>query len=454
MSSSERLPPIDAAVLAVRRAVREGASEAEAYIVWSKGYRVVARAGRLESLEAVDDIGIGVRAVVGKRVGFAYATSLERDRVEEVARRAVKVARTSPEDKYWRGLPSPSSSYPEPEAIYEPSLVEVGPEDIVSKVKEALEIAMESGVQLVSAASSVLRIERAIASTQGVYRIDVGTLAFVTSSVSVQGPEGSTPAVFHFESARTVIPSGEQVTRVAIEKAKLCTRRVKLDSPRRVTVVFTSEALAELFQYTLGSALRGDMAAQGRSPYTGKIGENVASESLTVVDDGVMKGGDNTWRFDGEGVATRRKVIIEKGVLRTFVLDSYWAGRLGSETTGNAVRSGYASPPQPGYTNIVVEAGDARIEDILDGETIVVYQVQGAHSSNPETGEYSVLANPAVLYRNGEPVGWVPGLMVSSNMYEDVRSRLTAVSRVVEHGAPGFYAPWLRFEDIMVAPKT
>ncbi len=118
------------------------------------------------------------------------------------------------------------------------------------------------------------------------------------------------------------------------------------------------------------------------------------------------------------------------------------------------MRPGYEGPPSPGFTNVVVEPGDAGLDELVEGEVLVVYEVQGAHSSNPETGEYSVLANPAVLFRGGEPVGWAPGVMVAGNMYEDLARRLSLVSRFTEHPAPGFYLPWVRLEQVMVAPKA
>jgi PmbA protein len=451
----EMLTPIDAAVLAVRWAVREGATEAEAYAIAVRGHRATARAGRIETLEFVDDSGIAVRAAVGKRVGFAYTTSLEKERVKDAARKAVAIAKASPEDRYWKGFPSPSSVYPEPEAMFNPSLASVEASTIVDKVREAIEVTREAKAMLVFGAASAVKVERAIASTSGTYRVDVGTQAYVTAAVSVEVEGGvRSPAIYEYESSRVSVPSGESVARRALERALLCKRRVKIDAARRMDVVFTASALASMLPYTIGFALRGDSAVRGRSPYAGREGEQVASEKLTVIDDGTLRGGDATWRFDGEGVATSRKVLVERGVLRSFVFDSYWGRRAGRDSTGNAIRPGYEAPPLPGFTNTIIEPGDANLDELTEGEVLVLYQVQGAHSSNPETGEYSVLANPAILYRDGEPVGWAVGVMVSSNFYEDLRDRLTLVSRFYEHPSHGYYLPWMRLEGVMVAPKA
>jgi len=148
------------------------------------------------------------------------------------------------------------------------------------------------------------------------------------------------------------------------------------------------------------------------------------------------------------------EVLIEKGVVKGFVYDSYWAGRAGEKSTGNAVRSGYASQPTPGFTNIVVEPSDMLPDELMEGRLLVVYQIQGAHTANRETGEYSVLANPAILFENGEPKGWVRGAMLSGNFYEELAKSLAGLSKNVEHALPGFYLPWARLEGVTVAVKA
>ena len=205
---------------------------------------------------------------------------------------------------------------------------------------------------------------------------------------------------------------------------------------------------------TIFYALRGDNVVRGRSPYRDRVGEEVVDKHLTIIDDGLLDGGDNSWRFDGEGVATSRSILVEAGVLRSFVLDTYWGKRMGTKSTGNGVRRSYSVQPQPGYTNIIIEGGDSSLEELLDGKVIVLYNLQGAHTANSDTGEYSVLANPGILYENGEPRGWLRGITVSGNMFEEVKKNIVMVSREKEKAFPGIEAPWIRFDNIVVTPKA
>ncbi|BEP18655.1 TldD/PmbA family protein [Pyrofollis japonicus] len=450
-----RIAPIELAVLAVRWAIREGATEAEAYVTLERGYKVSLRANKISSLEAVDDAGIGVRVAVGRRLGFSYATGLDENRVREAVREAVKQAKASPEDRFWSGLPDPSISYPEPGNMFSNVLAYTEPETVLENAKYMLSKALEQeGVQVVGGGIGVYTIERAITNSNGVYRIDSGTIAYAGIDILMKSEKVTTPAIYEIDSSRVTFPSIDGVVERALEKVKLCANIAKGVETGKYSVVLEPGVFYELLAPTVLYSLRGDILVQGRSYYAGKEGEQALSEKITIVDDGTLKGGDNTWRFDGEGVATSRKHLVEKGVVKGFIFDNYWGRRAGRESTGNAVRAGYASKPAPGYTNVIIEPGDAMPDELLEGKVLVVYQVQGAHTTNPDTGEYSVLANPAILYENGEPKGWVPGAVISGNMYSEVKNNIELVAKTLRKPFPGIYAPQIRLSNITVAIKS
>lgn len=440
--------------LIIRHATSEGASEVEAYGVHVYGYMVSISAGQIMELQSINDVGTGVRAVVGKRLGFSYATGENPLLVEEAVRRAVKLAKVSSEDPYWSGLPEPSPSYPSPESIYEPSLANMRPEGLVSKAVQLIDYTSQykdKGVILSHASLGVYVVERAVANTNGVHGVDMGTYAYVSVSTIVKRDGLTTPAVLKFDSSRTVFPSVEKVVERAVEVNMLCTRKAGSVEAGEYTVVYAPGALADLLSVTLLASLNGEMVVRGRSFYGDRLGQVVVDERITLIDDGALNGGDRSWRFDGEGVAMQRKVIIEKGVLKSFIFDNYWGRRAGKTSTGNAVREGYTSAPVPGYTNIIIEKGDASLEELLEGRVVVVESVQGAHTANRETGEYSVLANPAILYEHGEARGWIPGATLGGNLYTELQSRVELVGRTVEKPYPGVYAPWVRIQGVKVA---
>ena len=450
----ESFTPLELATLIARWAVGEGATEAEVYIERVTGYRVGVRADRAESLITMDEAGVGLRVAVGKRVGFAYASSLERKVVRELAREAVKLARSSQEDPYWEGFPEPSTSYPEPQNIYNVELTRITSETLMENVRDLLSLSREKNLTVTMAETAVVRVERAVVNSRGVYRMDVGSFAYTFIYVLRREAGVTTPAIPVAESSRVSIPDIEALVEKGAEITSLCLKKYKIDRPAPRTVVFAPEAFAGLLANTVLYSLRGDNAVRKRSYFAGKVGEQVLDSRITIVDDGVLKGGDNTWRFDGEGVATTTKTLVDRGVLRGFVFDTYWGRRAGQDSTGNAIRTSYTSTPRPNFTNIVMASGDLSPEELLEGEVMVVYQVQGAHTTNSETGEYSVLANPAIAYRNGEPLGWVPGLMVAGNMYRELLGHVDGLSKQIVHVPIGTYLPWIRLSNIITAPKT
>ncbi len=446
------LTPEDVAVLAVRRAVEAGATEAEAYVVQVRGYEAYANNNRVNDARGVNEAGVGIRVAVGKRLGYSYASSLDPGEIAEAARRAVKAARVAREDPEWRGLPEPSSVYPEPEAIYDSSLARVRPEKVVELLDEMIDEATGFEGVIVNRAYATIRlVRRAIASTSGVYRIDTGTYAYEWILVLANRDGVVTPLHYREAYGRVSVPSPRLLARTAAEEITRSFKTAKIDSPRRMSIVLTPVALGELFANTVAEWLRGDNIVRGVSPLAGRLGEQVLDEKLTIIDDGTLRQGFHTWRFDGEGVAMQRTVLVEKGVFKSPVYDSYWAARAGAESTGNAMREGYTRPPRIGYTNVVIERGDASIDELLEGEVLLVAGVQGAHSSNPHTGEYSVVAAPAWLVKNGEYY-LARGVMVAGKLLDQLSKSLEAVGSWHEDLA-GLRAPWIRLGDAVVTPR-
>jgi len=159
-----------------------------------------------------------------------------------------------------------------------------------------------------------------------------------------------------------------------------------------------------------------------QSPYHGKKGETVASEILTIVDDGTMPLGVNSRKMDGEGVPSQPTTIVEQGVLQNFLYDSYTANKDGVESTGNALR-GFDNLPTPGATNFIIKEGakggkaskDEIIGELREG--LFVTDVIGAHTASRASGDYSVVAQNAFGIKNGDlfPVKQV---MIAGNMQE------------------------------------
>jgi len=174
---------------------------------------------------------------------------------------------------------------------------------------------------------------------------------------------------------------------------------------------------------------------------------------VTIYDDGLLNGGLRTWKFDGEGVPHQRTLIIEKGVLRNLIYDSYTAKKEEKESTGNASRAGYLSTPNVEATNFHFMPGNKSPEELLRDvdEGLLVYYLQGAHSSNPASGEFSVVATPAWKLENGTLAYATKGTMLAGNIFQ----LLTNISALAnnERKIGQLVAPWVLVENVKVVGK-
>ncbi len=186
----------------------------------------------------------------------------------------------------------------------------------------------------------------------------------------------------------------------------------------RVPVIFKNTVFAEIIE-TLSSAFLGHNVLRGKSLFKDKLGREVASRSLTIYDDPFQKEGLGSCPFDDEGTATRKKPIIERGVLKNFLLDLYTARKLKMEPTGNGIRASVGSPPTCGITNLVVERGALRLEEMIKTpkEVILITDAMGIHTINPISGEFSIGIN-GIYFNDGEKVSPVSKMTVAGNIKE------------------------------------
>jgi len=190
---------------------------------------------------------------------------------------------------------------------------------------------------------------------------------------------------------------------------------------KELPVVFSPKAVQSLFAYTVIPQLSAENVQRKQSPYHGKKGTAIASEMLTIVDDGTMPLGVNSRKMDGEGVPSQPTTIVEKGVLKNYLYDSYTANKDRVESTGNALRS-FDSLPSPGATNFMIKGegkGRASKEEILGDilEGLFISDVIGAHTASRASGDFSVVAQNAFGLKKGDlfPVKHV---MIAGNMQE------------------------------------
>jgi PmbA protein len=292
-------------------------------------------------------------------------------------------------------------------------------------------------------------VANAIANSNGVVGFDMGTV--VECSVATLAKEGDsvTPVCFEFSAARNYRIEPEWVGKEAAKMALSALKPKSVES-KSTRLILTQFALQDLLSYTLINAIKADSVQRGQSPFKGKLGAKVASENLTIYDDGLFAGGLRTSAFDAEGVPRQKTSVIEKGVLKNFLYDNYSAQKDGKQSTGNASRAGYLSTPGVDTTNFHIMPGTKTSEQIIaevdDG--LIAYYLQGAHSSNPVSGEFSVVATPAWKVKNGEVTHASRGVMLAGNIFEVLKNVSLVGGNERQMGS--LIAPWVIVEDVRV----
>jgi PmbA protein len=393
---------------AVEVATAAGATDAEAYAVEDSGREVRAHGGEVESLTAATQRGLGLRAWIGKQVGYAYGTDLSQEGIAALAKRAVEAARVADEDDF-AGPPEvpvrlapdmPGKGAPERGAglvLSDPTIGEWSTGRLAELTLEIERAALGAdpriaGVEQAVYADSAERV--AIFSSTGVAGEYSSSSCYGYVQALAEGSDGRETGL-GFGLGRG--PGALDAARIGREGAERAAQMIGASKPAsRPAAVVLDPTVAASFIALIGKGLAAGAVQRGRSPFAGRLGEEVADGAFSLYDDGLDPEGFASAPLDGEGVARRRTPLIEGRVLRTFLYDTYTARRGDADSTGSASRSGYRSQPSVSPSNLVVEPGSLDFAGLLReaGEGVLVTDVAGLHSGvNPVSGVFSVGAS-------------------------------------------------------------
>jgi len=420
---------------ALDRARAHGAAVADACAESSSAFTVRAHGGSVESLKQSGTCGLGLRAVVGGAVGFASGTDLSPAGLDDLARRAVSLARFATPDEANGAPDTAEAGAPVHPALqlFDPAAIEWAPERKIEMALalERITLAADPRVSRTDGASvSSSAGAFAIANTHGVARSWEGTSVSAWVVALADDRDGRQQTGAEGMSVRHLadLPAAETLARAAAKRAvdRIGARTVPT---ARVPVVMHPD-IAGAWLSEMADAWSGESLIKQSSWLTGKLGEVVASPLVTMVDDGTLVRRLGSSPYDGEGLATRRNVLLDRGRLAMFVYDHYHARRAGQAPTANALR-GWSSTPGIGFHNLYVEPGDTSPEAILKGvDRGFYYDDQGSFGFNGVTGDYSFQAQ-GYWIEKGEKAYPVDGVTVAGNSLEMLRA-IAAVGNDLE----------------------
>ncbi|UCD58766.1 MAG: TldD/PmbA family protein [Candidatus Hydrogenedentota bacterium] len=436
---------------AVEAALAAGATAAEGFLIRSSSTTVEVSEGKVENVKVRDGSGIGARVLAGERLGFAHTSDLSDSGIERAARDAVTNAESGFPDPY-NQLPAPAGEYPEIER-FDPELADVG-------LEERIELAMLMEASARSYDKRIAKVRQStvsdsssdvhLANSRGISLWNKGTFCSA-SLLAVAEEDGEAQMGWDFGHslyfrALRVEPIGKNAARRAVDllgakQVETTTVPVILDSP-----------VASEFLAAVGHALMADQVQKHKSLFAGKIGEKVASTSVTIVDDGAFERGIAPSPADGEGVVSQRTVLIESGILRRFLHNTYTAGKDAVESTGNGVRFSYAALPEVGASNFYLVPGKVTRAELVEGcsRGYLVTDVMGMHTVDMVSGDFSVGAS-GLWIESGKAKFPVRETTIAGNV-KDILVEIEAVADDL-----GFYSrygsPTILIGNVVVSGK-
>jgi PmbA protein len=435
----------------VRRAMKGGATAAECVAREGDEFSTLVRLGQVETLKESGSRSIGVRIFFGQRSASTYSSDFSRSGLDRMLNSALELAKITSEDPFG-GIP-PADQLGQIHGdldLYHKDVYSLPGADRIDYARRTEKAALDFDPRIKNSEGGSFDAatgHKVLANSHGFVGEFSRSYCSVAAVPIAQTDEGAMQRDYWFSVARTLkkLDSPEKVGRIAAERTlrRLGARKAKT---AKVPVVFDPMVSTSILEHIF-EGINGDSVYRGASFLAGKLGQKIAGDNVTIIDDGTIPGGFGTSPFDGEGIPTRRTVVIENGVLKSYLLNTYTARKLGLQTTGNASR-GLAGTPGIGPGNYFLQPGPKVPKDLIAGikEGLYVTEFLG-QGVNLVTGDYSRGAS-GLWISNGELTYPVEEITVAGNL-KDLFFNVSEIASDLEFRG-SVAAPTIRIDGLIV----
>jgi PmbA protein len=442
----------DLASTVVSRAMKSGATAAEAVVRESSEFSTVVRMGEVETLKESGSRAIGLRTFLGQRTASTYSSDFSKDGIQRLISGAIELARVTSEDAF-AGIPEPDQlgSLQGDLQLYYDDVYSLPPEERIDYARRAERAALEADPRMKNSDGGSFDAaigHKVLANSHGFLGEFRRSYCSVSAAPIAQDENGNMQRDLWFSLARTMakLEPAESVGREAARRTlrRLGSRKI---ASTRVPIVLDPMVAGSILD-NIFDAVNGEAIYRQSSFLMGKLGQKVAAGNITVVDDGTIPGGFGSEPFDGEGVPTRRTVVIENGVFKSYLLNTYTAKKLGLKSTGNASR-GLAGTPGIGSGNFYLQKGERTPQQIIGDikQGLYVFQFLG-FGVNIVTGDFSRGVS-GLWIENGELTYPVEEVTIAGNL-KDMLNNISEIGNDLEfRGSTA--SPTLRIDGMMVA---
>jgi len=410
--------------LALKYCEKLGADEAEAFAQSLQTTEVVLERAEIQNERVKIQRGIGIRIIKDGKLGFAFASVLSKSSIEETCRNASSLANVSIPNPDWVSLPTLTKLPKSPSGLYDEKTAQMSGNEVLNIAIQSYDQArkVDKRVHIDDGKFSLFSTKIAISNSHGIEAEEKATLlqGYLICMAKEHGKASS--MAFEYDVTRSEKDfSPEKIGKYAAEKAlsSLHPKAVKTFTGK---VILDSETAAEILMYPIINSINADNVQRGRSLFAGKIGEQVASEKLTLVDDGLLPKGIGSSSFDMEGVSHQKTSVIKNGKLEGFLHNSFTANKEKTKSTGNAHREGYNMLPLISVSNLIVKAGKKKLDNLISqvDKGIIVRRFSG--NIRPDSGEFSGIAKQASYIEDGEIKYPLKETMISGNAFYAIKN--------------------------------
>jgi PmbA protein len=435
----------------VRRAMAGGATSAEAVVREGDEFSTLVRLGQVETLKESGSRAVGVRVFFGQRAASTYSSDFSRAGLDRMLTSALALARITSEDPFG-GIPD-ASQLGEISGnldLYHEDVYSLPGADRIDYARRAEKAALDFDPRIKNSEGGSFDAatgHKVLANSHGFVGEYRRSYCSVAAIPIAQDDKGAMQRDYWFSVARDLgrLESAEQVGRVAAERTirRLGARKAKT---AQVPVIFDPMVAASILEHIF-EGVNGDSVYRGASFLAGKLGQKIAGNNVTVIDDGTIPGGFGTSPFDGEGIPTRRTLVIENGMLKSYLLNTYTAKKLGLQTTANASR-GLAGTPGIGPGNYFLQPGKRTPKEVIGDvkEGLYVTEFLG-HGANLVTGDYSRGAS-GLWISGGELTYPVEEITVAGNL-KDMFFHISEIANDLEFRG-SVASPTIRIDGLTV----
>ena len=429
----------------LKEAEKNGADYCEAYGVSNKESEVFIENNDLKQSKSQSTAGLGIRVFVNGSLGFSFTNVMRKEHLRNAVIQAIKLARVSPADKF-NSMPF-SLTAKLLSGIYDRKAESFSASDAVKMAVDMLDTAKayDTRVSVDSGNFTGSVMTHALHNSNGIRRKE--TISAFSWSIMGMAIDGSEVSNFDFQFGGTHNVKDIDVYSTSREFAKSVINSLgsrKIESFKG-EMILTPSAITELIHDVLAYSVNSQMVQKEASKFKGQLDKLVSSDLLTLIDDATNVNGLGASSFDREGVPHQCNVIIEKGILKKFLYDTYTSNKDNTQSTGNAGGSP-KSPPVVSTTNVIIKAGESKVENLISemDRGIMINRFSG--NVNPVNGDFSGVVKGGHYIDKGNIEYAIKEVMVAGNVF-DALNDLTGVSKEQKILSDSIL-PYMRFANV------